>query len=83
MPPPNYFPKNVLMNINGYDSIDEVIDRGTKALSVAAFKAIAEQKSALILENQKSRRICKSIYSKLHKHWHQRKFCSLGWHINS
>ena len=27
MPPPGYFPKNVMMNINGYDGIDEVIYR--------------------------------------------------------
>ena len=30
MPPPSYFPKNVLMNINGYDEIDEVIKRGSR-----------------------------------------------------
>ena len=61
MPPPNYFPKNVLMNINGYDSIDEVIDRGTKALSVAAFEAIAEQKSALILDTRNPEEFAKAF----------------------
>ena len=30
--PPGYFPKNVLMNIQGYDSIDDVMERGVKAL---------------------------------------------------
>ncbi|HAI85192.1 MAG TPA: MBL fold metallo-hydrolase, partial [Chitinophagaceae bacterium] len=29
--PPAYFPLNVLMNIQGYDSIDEVLQRGTHA----------------------------------------------------
>ena len=61
MPPPSYFPKNVLMNINGYDSIDEVIDRGTKALSVAAFEAIAEQKSALILDTRNPEEFAKAF----------------------
>lgn len=38
LPPPQYFPKNAVMNKTGYDSIDEVIKRGTKALSLDAFK---------------------------------------------
>ena len=61
MPPPNYFPKNVLMNINGYDSIDEVIDRGSKALSVAAFEAIAEEKAALILDTRNPEEFAKAF----------------------
>ena len=52
MPPPGYFPKNVLMNINGYDSIDEVIERGNKALTVAAFETIANETKALILDTR-------------------------------
>lgn len=38
LPPPQYFPKNAVMNKTGYDSIDEVISRGTQALSPDAFK---------------------------------------------
>lgn len=38
LPPPQYFPKNAAMNKTGYDSIDEVISRGTQALSLDAFK---------------------------------------------
>ncbi|HLU86311.1 MAG TPA: rhodanese-like domain-containing protein, partial [Taishania sp.] len=38
LPPPAYFPLNAAMNKNGYDSIDEVIARGTKALSLDEFK---------------------------------------------
>lgn len=38
LPPPQYFPKNVVMNKMGYDSIDEVITRGTTALDLDAFK---------------------------------------------
>jgi len=52
MPPPSYFPKNVLMNIQGYDAIDEVLKRGTKALSPNEFEAVANETEALILDTR-------------------------------
>lgn len=52
VPPPSYFPLNVLMNINGYDSITDVIKRGTQALSPAAFEAAANETGALILDTR-------------------------------
>lgn len=51
-PPPQYFPFNVLMNIKGYDSIKEVIERGTQALSPDAFEAAANETGALILDTR-------------------------------
>lgn len=51
-PPPAYFPLNVLMNIQGYDSIDEVLKRGQQALSPAAFEAAANETSAFILDTR-------------------------------
>lgn len=51
-PPPAYFPQNVLMNIKGYDSINEVISRGTRALDAAAFEAAANETDALILDTR-------------------------------
>lgn len=50
--PPSYFPLNVLMNIHGYDSISDVIKRGTQALSPAAFEAAANETGALILDTR-------------------------------
>lgn len=50
--PPGYFPKNVLMNIQGYDSIDEVLSRGTQALSPDAFEAAANETNAVILDTR-------------------------------
>src|SRR4029078_1647973 len=41
--PPAYFPLNVLMNIQGYDSISEVLKRGKHAISPAAFEAVANE----------------------------------------
>jgi glyoxylase-like metal-dependent hydrolase (beta-lactamase superfamily II)/rhodanese-related sulfurtransferase len=54
MPPPAYFPLNVQMNKKGYDSIDEVLKRGTQALSPAAFEAAANETDALILDTRKA-----------------------------
>lgn len=51
-PPPQYFPLNVLMNIQGYDSIDEVLKRGTQALSPEAFETAANETGALILDTR-------------------------------
>lgn len=52
MPPPAYFPMNVAMNKHGYDSIDEVLSRGTHALSPRAFEVAANETSALILDTR-------------------------------
>ena len=50
--PPAYFPLNVLMNIQGYDSIDKVLERGQHALSPEGFEAAANETSALILDTR-------------------------------
>lgn len=51
-PPPAYFPANVLMNIGGYDSIDNVLKRGQHALSPAAFETAANETGAIILDTR-------------------------------
>jgi rhodanese-related sulfurtransferase len=40
------------MNIQGYDSIDKVLERGHHALSAEAFEAAANETSALILDTR-------------------------------
>ncbi len=52
MPPPAYFPLNVLMNIKGYDSIDQVLERGQQALSPDAFETAANETGAIILDTR-------------------------------
>jgi len=52
MPPPGYFPANVLMNIKGYESIDKVLDKGLQALTPEAFEAAANETDALILDTR-------------------------------
>lgn len=49
-PPPQYFPKNAMMNKTGYESYDTVFERGYKALSPRAFEAAAEEHEALIMD---------------------------------
>lgn len=51
-PPPGYFPQNVLMNIQGYDSLDTVLERGVKALSPRAFEAAANETDAIIIDTR-------------------------------
>lgn len=48
--PPNYFPQNVMMNIKGYESLDEVMERATQELSPEAFEAAANETEALMLD---------------------------------
>ncbi len=50
MPPPSYFPLNVKMNKEGYDSFDEVISRGTKALNPQEFENLANTTGAVVLD---------------------------------
>ncbi|MFM2358199.1 MAG: hypothetical protein RLY16_191 [Bacteroidota bacterium] len=52
--PPGYFPKNVLMNIQGYESLDTVLSRGKRPLSVDAFEAAANETHALMLDTRKA-----------------------------
>ncbi|MBB1285095.1 MBL fold metallo-hydrolase [Flavisolibacter sp. BT320] len=50
--PPAYFPLNVMLNIQGYESIDEVMKRGQQALSPEAFETAANETGALILDTR-------------------------------
>ncbi len=50
LPPPQYFPLNVKMNKEGYEDVQEVIKRGTHALSPKEFEAAANDTDALVLD---------------------------------
>jgi len=50
--PPAYFPLNVMLNIQGYESIDKVLERGQHDLSPDAFEVAANETSALILDTR-------------------------------
>lgn len=48
--PPAYFPQNVMMNIQGYSSLDSVIEKSKKPLSPSEFETIANGTDAIILD---------------------------------
>ena len=50
LPPPKYFPLNVKMNKEGYEDIETVIKRGTRAMSSKEFQAVANETDAIILD---------------------------------
>lgn len=52
LPPPQYFPKNALLNKRGYDSFDKVLQQGMQALDASAFKAKVDS-GALVLDTRK------------------------------
>lgn len=51
-PPPAYFPQNVLLNIQGYDSFDNILAKGSKALSPSEFEAVANETQAVIIDTR-------------------------------
>jgi hydroxyacylglutathione hydrolase len=61
MPPPAYFPKNVLMNIQGYDSIDDVLNRGKRALSAKEFELVANETRALVIDTRRAQEFAKGF----------------------
>ena len=52
LPPPAYFPENVRLNKTGYESLDKVMERGLRPLSVDAFEVAANETDALILDTR-------------------------------
>lgn len=49
-PPPVYFPLNVQLNKEGYESIDTIIERGNRPLSPDTFETAANETGAVILD---------------------------------
>lgn len=59
--PPQYFPQNVLLNKQGYESIDTVLKRGARALNPDAFEAAANETGALILDTRPAQTFCQGF----------------------
>lgn len=49
------------MNIKGYDSIDEVMERGLKALSPREFEAAMDQEDTLVIDTRKQQEFAKGF----------------------
>ena len=50
--PPGYFPQNVLMNIQGYESLDTIMERASKPLTAEEFELVANETHALVLDTR-------------------------------
>ena len=50
LPPPQYFPLNVKMNKEGYEDVEDVLERGTRALSPNEFEVAANETGAIVLD---------------------------------
>ena len=48
--PPAYFPQNVMLNIQGYESLDAILQKSKKALTAAEFEIVANQSEAVVLD---------------------------------
>ena len=52
MPPPQYFPKNAMLNKTGYQSIESIFEQGMRALSPEEFEQVADAEDALVLDTR-------------------------------
>lgn len=50
LPPPQYFPLNVMLNKKGYEDIDEVLNKGLTGMSPEAFEVAANETGAIVLD---------------------------------
>lgn len=59
--PPRYFPLNVMLNIQGYDSISAVVKRGAQPLTVEGFEAAANEAGAVVLDTREAQLFAKGF----------------------
>lgn len=60
LPIPSYFPMNVKLNKEGYQSIDHVLTQGNQGLVPEAFETLANELGALVLDVRKASDFAKS-----------------------
>ena len=52
LPPPQYFPKNAGLNKGGYQSFDDVLEKGNTPFDVNTFLAVVEAEEAMIIDTR-------------------------------
>ncbi len=60
-PPPGYFPQNVLMNIQGYEKFDKVMEQGKKALSPREFELVANESRPIMIDTRDAQSFAKGF----------------------
>jgi len=61
LPPPAYFPENVKMNKEGYESIDAVLTKGLRSFSPEEFELVANETGALVLDTREAQTFAKGF----------------------
>lgn len=61
LPPPSYFPLNVQLNKQGYESLEQVMRQGLQGLTSDAFEAAANETGALLLDTRKPQDFAKGF----------------------
>jgi len=59
--PPQYFPKNVLMNIQGYEQLDAIIAKGMTPLSVAQVERFQQDANIMLLDTRAAHKFAKGF----------------------
>jgi len=59
--PPQYFPKNVLMNIQGYEQLDAIIAKGMTPLNVAQVERFQQDANIMLLDTRAAHKFAKGF----------------------
>ena len=59
--PPQYFPKNVLMNIQGYEQLDAIIAKGMTPLNVAQVEHFQQDANIMLLDTRAAHKFAKGF----------------------
>jgi rhodanese-related sulfurtransferase len=59
--PPQYFPKNVLLNMQGYEGLEIVVNRGQIPYKVAEFEILAQKTNVLLLDTRRASEFAKGF----------------------
>jgi hydroxyacylglutathione hydrolase len=66
--PPGYFPKNVLMNIQGYESLDTVMERGKRGYTPEEFEVVANEERPLMLDTRSAEGVRQGLHPQQRQH---------------
>ena len=61
LPPPQYFPKNAVMNKSAVNSIDDILSTGNTALNADEFETYANEKEALVIDTRSEKEFVKGF----------------------
>lgn len=61
VPPPQYFPENVRMNKEGYESFDDVLKKASRPLTADEFEVVANSTEALMLDTRSEKDFVKGF----------------------